>query len=87
MKITLALSILLLGVKFVKIKLIFSFKCLKIFYYIDTDEIPGFLLSLKSHRYYLSLSHIFQDIGVAMVTNMISQLQESFLLNARGWFF
>ena len=28
---TLALSILLEGVKFVKIKLIFSFKCLKIF--------------------------------------------------------
>ena len=27
----LALSILLVGVKFVKIKLIFSFKCLKIF--------------------------------------------------------
>ena len=28
-----------------------------------------------------------EDIGVAMVTNMISQLQESFPSHARGWFF
>ena len=47
---------------------------------IDTDEIPGFLLSLKSHIFTARSEDnifLFQDIGVAMVTDMISQLQES----------
>ena len=65
----------------------------KLFYYIDTDEIPGFFLLLKKsylHRaqrsYYFYLSCV-EDIGVAMVTNMISQLQESFpLRRAAGSF-
>ena len=54
-----------------------------LFYYIDTDEIPGCFLSLKNHifiaqwRYYF-LSFTCEDIGVAMVTKMNSQLQESF---------
>ena len=53
-----------------------------IFYYIDTDEIPGFFLLLKNHIFIarsedtLSLSFTCEDIGVAMVTNMISQFQE-----------
>ena len=54
------------------------------FYYIDTDEIPGFFLLLKNHIFIargednIFLSFTCEDIGVAMVTNMISQLQESF---------
>ena len=52
-------------------------------YYIDTDEIPGFFLLLKNHIFIArSEDTIFfftcEDIDVAMVTNMISQLQESF---------
>ena len=55
--------------------------------YIDTDEIPGFFLLLKIHIFIarsemLFLSFRCQDIGVAMVTNMISQLQESFPLRS-----
>ena len=56
-------------------------------YYIDTDEIPGFFLLLKiiSSSRAVKILHVFlyftcEDIGVAMVTNMISQLQESFPL-------
>ena len=45
-------------------------------YYIDTDEIPGFFLSLKiisSSRAVkiLFLSFTWENIGVAMVTNII----------------
>ena len=47
----------------------------KFFYYIDTDEIPGVFLLLKNHIF---ISFTCEDIGVAMVTNTISQLQESF---------
>ena len=48
-------------------------------YYIDTDEIPGFFLftffpSCAVKILFLSVK--CEDIGVAMVTNMISQLQE-----------
>ena len=55
------------------------------FNYTDTDEIPGFLLSLKSHIFTARSEDTIstftcEDIGVAMVTNMNSQLQESFLL-------
>ena len=63
-----------------------------IVYFIDTDEIPGFFLSLKiisSSRAVkiLLLFLTFQDIGVAMVANMINQLQESFpLRRAAGSF-
>ena len=44
-----------------------------------------FFLSLKNHVFIARsedtiLSFMCEDIGVAMVTNMISQLQESFLL-------
>ena len=53
----------------------------------DTDEIPGFFLFLKNHIFIarsegttFTLSFTCEDIGVAMVTNMISQLQESFPL-------
>ena len=35
----------------------------------------------------LFLSFTCEDIGVAMVTNMIGQLEESFPLQARGQFF
>ena len=61
-------------------------------YFIDTDKIPGFLLLLKiisSSRAVniLFLSLTCEDIGVAMVTNIISQLQESFpLRRAAGSF-
>ena len=54
------------------------------FYYIGTDEIPGFLLSLKRHIFIarsedaIFIFHV--DMGVAMATNMISQLKESFPL-------
>ena len=52
---------------------------------IGTDEIPRFFLSLKNHFLaqavkILFLSFTCENICVAMVTNMISQLQESFLL-------
>ena len=48
--------------------------------YIDTDEIPGFVLLLKNHISpravkILFLSFMCEDIGVAMVTNIITQLQ------------
>ena len=62
------------------------------FYFIDTDEIPGFFLLLKIISLsravkILFLSFTCEDIGVAMVTNMISQLQESFpLRRAAGSF-
>ena len=46
------------------------------FYCIDTDEMPGFFLLLKNHISLravkiLFLSFTCEDIGVAMVTNMI----------------
>ena len=50
---------------------------------VDTDEIPGFFLWLKNHIFIARSEDtifIFHHIGVAMVTNRISQLQESFLL-------
>ena len=58
---------------------------------IDTDEIPGFFLWLENHifiaRAVKILFFIFHHIGVAMVTNRISQLQESFpLKRAAGSF-
>ena len=48
------------------------------FYYIDTDEISGFFLLLKNHIFIVRsedtiLSFTCEDIGVAMVTSMISQ--------------
>ena len=47
------------------------------FYYIDTDEIPGFLLLLKNHIFpavnISFLSFTCENIGVVMVTNTISQ--------------
>ena len=51
---------------------------MKDFYYIDTDEIPEFFLLLKNHIFIVPsgdtiLSFPCEDIGVAMVTNMISQ--------------
>ena len=51
---------------------------MKDFYYIDTDEIPEFFLLLKNHIFIAPsgdtiLSFPCEDIGVAMVTNMISQ--------------
>ena len=54
-------------------------------YYINTDEIPGFFRLLKiisSSRAVeiLFLSFKCEGIGVAMVTNMISQLLSLFLL-------
>ena len=56
---------------------------------IDTDEIPGFFLWLENHHRARSEDtiFIFHHIGVAMVTNRISQLQESFpLKRAAGSF-
>ena len=55
------------------------------FYYIDTDEVPGFLLLLKNYIFTArSEDTIFiftcEDIGVAMVTNIIIQLQQGFSL-------
>ena len=49
-------------------------------YFIDTDEI---LKNLKNHIFIVRsedtiLSFTSEDIGVAIVTNMISQLQESY---------
>ena len=48
------------------------------FYYIDTDEITGFFLLLKSHIFIACsedtinfLSFTCEDIGVAMVTTLI----------------
>ena len=61
-------------------------------YYIDTDEILGFFLSQKIISSSCAVKILFssftcEDIGVAMVTNMISQLQESFpLRRAAGSF-
>ena len=56
------------------------------FYHIDTDEIPGFFLLLKNHIFIeRSESFTCEDIGVAMVTNMISQLQESFIRILTFW--
>jgi len=51
-------------------------------YCIRTREIPGFFLLLKNHIFIArSEDTIFsEDNGVAMVTNIISQLQESFPL-------
>ena len=45
------------------------------FYYIDTDEIPGFFLLLKNHIFIARsedtiLSFTCEDIDVAMVTNI-----------------
>ena len=66
---------------------VYTYVC--IFYYIDTDEIPGFFLLLKNHIFIARsedtiFSFTCEDIGVAMVTNMISQLQESFPLRRAG---
>ena len=53
---------------------------------------PGFFLLLKSHIFIARSEKLFfsfscKDIGVALVTNMISQLQESFpLRHAAGSF-
>ena len=62
-------------------------KKLLFYYYIDTDEIASFFRFLKkdifiarSEDTILYLSFMCEDIGVAIVTNMISQLQESFPL-------
>ena len=59
---------------------------------IDTDEIPGFFLWLKNHIFIarsedtIFIFHVW-DFGVAIFTNMISQLQESFpLKRAAGSF-
>ena len=57
----------------------------KYIYYIDTDKMPGFFVLLKSLSSSRAVKILFssftcEDIGVAMVTNMISQLQESFPL-------
>ena len=66
---------------------------LKSFYYIDTDEIPRLFLLLKNkifiarRRKILFLSFTWEDIGVAVVTNMISQLQESFPFRHAAGFF
>ena len=53
------------------------------FYYIDTDEIPGIFLLLRTHIFMRTVKILFlsfscEEIGVAMVTIIISQLQESF---------
>ena len=57
---------------------------------IDTDEIPGFFLWLENHIFIARSEDtifIFHHIGVAMATNRISQLQESFpLKRAAGSF-
>ena len=52
------------------------------FYYIDTDEILGFFLLLKNNIFIARskdtfLSFTCKDIGVIMVTEMISQYQVS----------
>ena len=57
-------------------------------YYIATDEITGFFLLLKNHIFISHsedtfLSFTCEDIGVTMVTNMISQLPESFPLRKK----
>ena len=57
-------------------------------YYLATDEITGFFLLLKNHIFIAHsedtfLSFTCEDIGVTMVTNMISQLQESFPLRKK----
>ena len=53
--------------------------------YIDTDEIPSFFLLVKNRIFiarseYSNIFFMCEDTDVAMVTNMISQLQESFTL-------
>ena len=54
---------------------------MKHFYYIDTGEIPGFFLFPKNHIFIarsedtIFIFHVW-GFGVAMVTNMISQLHE-----------
>ena len=61
-------------------------------YYIDTDDLPGFFLLLKNHisiagSEHTILSFTCEDIGVAMVTNMISQFSTGELPSqARGGF-
>ena len=66
---------------------------LKSFYYIDTDEIPRLFLLLNNkifiarRRKILFLSFTWEDIGVAVVTNMISQLQESLPFRHAAGFF
>ena len=61
---------------------------------VDTDEIPGFFLLLEKHIFIarseskiLFSSFTCEDIGVAMVTNMKSQFQESFPLRRAAGFF
>ena len=59
--------------------------CFKTFYYIENGELNtrNFPFTKKSYPHravkILFLSFTCEDIGVAMVTNMISQLQERFL--------
>ena len=48
------------------------------YYYIDTDEIPGFFVLLKNDIFIAPredtiLSFTCEDIGVAMVTNFLEQ--------------
>ena len=57
----------------------------KMIYYINTDKYQDFsfywkIISLSRAVKILFLSFTCEDIGVTMITNMISQLQESFLL-------
>ena len=60
--------------------------CFKTFYYIETDELNtrNFPFTKKSYLHrtvkILFLSFTCEDIGVAMVTNMISQLQVKFII-------
>ena len=56
------------------------------FYHIDTDEIAGFFLLVKNRIFARTVKILFlsltcEDIDVAMVTSMISQLQKSFPLS------
>ena len=50
------------------------------YYYIDTDEIPGFFLLLKkSYLHHMCVKILFlsftcEDIGVAIVTSMITSI-------------
>ena len=44
-----------------------------VFYYIDTDEIPGFFLLLKNHIFITRSILTCEDIGVTMVTNFLEQ--------------
>ena len=71
----------------ISVVILFVFDLLYIVNYIDANEIPGFhLLIIKSYLHasrvvkILFLSFTCEDISVAMVTNRINQLQDSFPL-------